>query len=420
MHYQGNPLDPIAKRVGGLLLTYYLLRDAMIPLLLLFFGCIGLAYWCASRRGLQAAMLGSQLLLLALLTFLGSEWQVTRNLEPLRFQVPLGLGFCLAAGEGILLVFTNLAPQQLWGQLTSRLRWTCAAIVLGLAVAVTFPSMWWARIGLDPKKVPPSSWRMTSGVLQSARPLAVGLRPEMIELVDWIRQNTDTSARILFEDQLRLLENADPSAPESIHWTPLLPILTGRQFVGGLYHLAFIPHRHAAFGDWSLAGRNIRAWSDDDLLNFLEQYNVGWVVTWSRASPFKQGPDYLMPLSTDIFSRMDFCELVARIPRHTTREDEAEYAIFRVLREPNFFAKGLGRVVQADFNRIELADLEPDRGELVLRYHWQPEFTTEPPITLARADVPGDPVGFIQILAEQPLKRLVLTNTYRARGAGKR
>jgi hypothetical protein len=413
MQHRGDPLDPVPLRIVKLALMYYLTADAFVPLLLLLFGMIGLVRWCVSGRGLQGAMLGSQIAGLALLTFAGSQWQATRNLEPLRFQVPLGLALCLAAGEGVSVVVQGLAPRRLWGTKTVKLTWALSVLVLALAAAVTFPSLWWTRVGLDGKFCPASSWRSTANRLHAVQPLAVGLEPEMVELADWIRSNCDGSARILFEDQLRLLENLNPSAPESIHWTPLLPVLTGREFVGGLYHLAFIPHRRAAFGDWSLAGRNVREWSADELQGLFEQYNIGWAITWSRASPLKQGADYLMPLSTDILGRMPFCEPVAKIRRHTTREDEAEYAIFRVHRTPNYFAKGRGRVVRADFNRIELANIEPDQGEIVLRYHWQEEFAADPPVPLTRANSPGDSVGFIRIITDQAIDRLVLLNSYR-------
>jgi hypothetical protein len=444
MTYRGNPLDPLTKRVAALLLDYYLLRDALIPLLLVFFGLIGLVRWCVIGRGVLAVMLGTQVAVLALLTFGGSEWQVTRHLEPLRFQVPLGLTLCLPAGEGIFFLGATAlgfmvsrgskpragsgipnqrradAPHSpaysvrlpiVWRVMIERVG---AALSIGLAILITFPSLWWARIGLNPTIRPPSTWQSTIALIRNARPLAVGLRPEMMELVAWIRQNTDNSARILFEDQLRLLEGRDPSAPESLHWTPLLPLLTDRQFVGGLYHLAFIPQQRAAFGDWNLAGRNIREWSADELWALLEQYNIGWVITWSRASPLKQGSNYLRPLSTDIFAHLEFCEPVATIRRHTTRPDEAEYTIFRVVRKPNYFAKGRGRVVRADYNRIELADLEPEQGELVLRYHWQDQFTADPPARLRRSEEPGDPVGFIRILIAEPMDRLTVRNAYRS------
>ena len=106
-------------------------------------------------------------------------------------------------------------------------------------------------------------------------------------LVRWFRDNTDASARILFEDQLRLYEETDP---ESTHWTTLLPFLLerdARQFIGGEYQLAFIRHHQfASFGDFQLGGRPIDLWTPDELRDYCNLYNIGWVVCWSPLSKF--------------------------------------------------------------------------------------------------------------------------------------
>jgi hypothetical protein len=378
-------------------------------------GTVGMVRWWRSGQRLQLAVWGSQIAVLMVLTFFGSAWHVTRNLEPLRFQVPLGLAWTIAAGEGLCGLAVALDPRRLAGSRAAKLRWVAVAAFAGSLLVLTVPRIWWWRSGIKADLKPPSTWDYCRTRLAMARPLGVGLRPEMKELVAWIEANTDDSARILFEDQLRLLENLDAGAPESLHWTPLLPVLTGRQFVGGLYQTAFIPHQHAAFGDWRLAGRHIRDWSPQDVRMFCDDYNIGWIVTWSRAGgrKFQQvREDPRLPLSTEFFSSLQFCERIATLPRATVHRDENEYAIFRVNREPSYFARGTGRVEKADYNRIELADLVPDGGELVLRFHWQAEMVSQPPVSLERASVPGDPIGFIRIKREEPLDRLVIWNGY--------
>jgi hypothetical protein len=408
MTYTGNPFV--------LIVNYYIGADGRVPLLMVLFGTAGLCgMWRAGRRT-EAIVLTVQVLALAALTFFGSELTATRNLEPLRFQVPLGLAWSVAAGEGLAAIASALNPWSVSPGRRPKLRRLCAAVFVGVAILCTTPSFCSGRSWLLPHVRLPSTWEHSSERLQSARPLAVGLRPEMNQLVAWIRGNTDPSARILFEDQLRLLEQGDPAAPESIHWTPLLPLLTGRAFVGGLYHMAFIPHQRAAFGDWRLAGRHIRDWSADELAAFCEQYNIGWVITWSRASRIKQaqhGEDATKPLATEVFAGLPWCERVARLPRHTVRPDENVYMVFRVKRDHSYFARGRGRLVAADFNRIELADVDPDAGELVLRFHWQQGLESDPPLPIERVDAPGDPVGFIRVRSPDPLPRLVVRNRYR-------
>ena len=78
---------------------------------------------------------------------------------------------------------------------------------------------------------------------------------EFVSLIELLDRETDSSARILFEDQLRLFE---PTDPESADASILLPLLMGkerRQFIGGDYQMAFIKHHESAsFGDFSLGG----------------------------------------------------------------------------------------------------------------------------------------------------------------------
>jgi hypothetical protein len=386
-------------------MEYYLLTDGRIPLLLLVLGIAGLVHCWRHGNRIQAAVAGSQIIALALLTFAGSMWSVTRHLEPLRFQVPLNLALCLPAGQGMCALLAALDPRGL--RAPGRVRgYIGAALLAVILLLLTFPATWWWALAGSAARAPDSTCRVALDRLGTARPVAVGLRPEMQALVEWIRENTDSSARILLEDQLRLWE---PVEAESLHWTPLLPLLTGRQYVGGLYHLAFIPHRRAALGDWKLADRHIRSWSPSELRAFCEQYNIGWVITWSRASPRKEQGQ---PLSTEVFASLPFCERIATLPRHSTRPEEDQYAVFRVRREHTFFARGRGRVVRADYNRIELADLVPDSGQLILRYHWQDGFRAEPPLGIERAEDSGDAVGFIRIRSDRPIPRLLVWNGY--------
>ncbi len=389
----------------GFVWDYYWLADARIPLLLVLFGGIGLAQAWRSGARLCVAAIGMLILVLSALTFAGSMWRPTLHLEPLRFQVPLALAWCIPAGQGLVtaLAWWDVRPVG-WSRRTARACLRLAVLVL-LVCAVTRPPRWWWRPA--PPMAVASTWRVALGRLRDARPLAVGLRPEMLELVAWIRAHTDSSARILLEDQLRLWESSEA---ESLHWTPLLPLLTDREFLGGLYHLAFIPHHRAELGDWQLGGRRIWEWSDEELRAFCERYNIGWVITWSRASPWKGEPG---PLASDRFDELPFCERIATLPRHSTRPDENAYFVFRVRRDRSYFERGTGRVVARDYNRIELGDLVPDDGQIVLRYHWQSGFVSDPPLALEPADEPGDPVGFVRIRLDRPLPELRVWNGYR-------
>ncbi len=93
-------------------------------------------------------------------------------------------------------------------------------------------------------------------------------------------------------------------------------------------------------------------------------------------------------------------------------EGEGQYAIYRLDRPLSFFLTGEGRVAAVDLNRIELADVVPANGEIVLSLHWLDTWRTDPPLPVAPAPMAADPVPFVRISTTGPLKRLVLYNDY--------
>jgi hypothetical protein len=362
-------------------------------------------------QSVRAATFGGAVLVCLALAMFGGQWSVTWVLEPLRFRVPLHLLLTVPAGSALArgtIRLTRGFGGRRRGAARTALGWL---VVLGGAVA--------AR---------PQTGAAIARQLTIPRPLVAGLRPDMRRLVSWIGANTDPSARILFEDQLRLYEATDP---ESTHWTPLLPILLGRdrrQFIGGLYQSAFITHhRLASFGDFHLGDRPIDTWPADRLHAYCELYNVGWVVCWS-------------PLSRFFFDHLGAARRVATLPRVQSpnrpvsanphewqaliarggpalaarymSEGEGQYAIYQLERPRSFFLVGKGRVALVDLNRIELADIVPVQGAVVLSLHWLDTWRTDPPLAVDPAPIPDDPVPLVRIGSVKPLTRLVLYNGY--------
>ena len=329
-------------------------------------------------------------------------------LEPLRFVAPLNLLMAVPAGSGVV-------------RLTGRVVRLGGGGRRGMGLAAL---AWLALLG--------AGWAVLPGTVKKLvgrRPLAVGIAPEMTTIVEWLRTNTDGSPRILFEDQLQ-----HPRArtdPESTHWTPLLPLLLGRdsrQFIGGLYHMAFIRHnRMASFGDFRLGDQPIDQWSPRPLRAYCDLYNVGWVVCWS-------------PLSRFWFDRMAAATRVATFPRYGTPglptagepyqaevmgrlsgrgvalgylgEGDTHYAVYRLDRPRSFALRGQARVVAVDFNRIELADVVPHEGSVLLSLHWIDGWRTDPPARIGPEHVPLDPADFVRIDLPGPVPRLVIFNGY--------
>ena len=121
------------------------------------------------------------------------------------------------------------------------------------------------------------------------------------------------------------------------------------------------------------------------LFNF---YNVKWIVCWLQTSK-------------------DFFE---QFPGDITKIGNIDkFTIYEVQRSPSFFIKGSG-TVHSDYNRLELSNITPENGEVIIAYHWMKHLKTEPPIPLEKALVGGDPVGFIKLT--NPPKSIVITNGY--------
>ena len=383
--------------------------EGRVGLTLLVLGAFGLgSWWFRGLKGSAMAFGGASVGLIVLTGF-GSFWEPTKTLEPLRFRVAFLFLLAVPAGSAVARGSGKLARRAGGGR-----RGTLAVSAVWVAVFGGWGVAEWPF------------FRACWSVITQHRPLVVGIKPEMRLMVEWLRKNTDLSGRILFEDQLRLLENTDP---ESVHWTPLLPELLGtdsRMFIGGLYQTAFIKHHQmAAFGDFQLGDRPIDEWSPLQVKNYCETYNVGWVVCWS-------------PLSRFYFDRHEPAKRVATLPRYATpnrppspnehewraisaragsevarrymMEGEENYAIYRVDRPRTYFLQGKGRVVAVAPDRVELADVEPDRGAVVLSLHWLETWKTDPPFPIGPEPMPTDPVDFVRIALDRPTPRVVLTN----------
>lgn len=378
--------------------------DGAVGLTLLTLGLGGLVAWWSEPEGAgraRALTFGSATLLLLGLTALGGLNTVTRTLEPFRFLATLDMLLVLPASS-----------------LVARLAGRRGGVIVAVGVGV-------ALVFLAPRTV----FGLARGVFEF-RPLVVGLRPADGRLIAALRRETDGSARVLFEDQLRLLEEGDP---ESTHWTPLLPLMLGqgpgaRTFVGGLYQTAFITHHHAAsFGDYGLGGRPVDAWSPSELDTYFRRYNVGWVVCWS-------------PLSRFVFDSLPGAKRVGTVPRPASpgrdvmpdqtqwraiqrlagpaaadrylSEGVARSVIYRLDRAHDFALEGKAAVASFGLDRVELTDLEPDpaTGHVTVSLHWLDTWRADPPVSLVPARLPGDPVPLVRLKLDRALRRLVLTN----------
>jgi hypothetical protein len=215
-------------------------------------------------------------------------------------------------------------------------------------------------------------------------PLRIGFTAEQNALVETLLAETGPEARILWEDR--------PSHPETSRWSTLLPLRTGRAFLGGLDPDAGIEHGYAGLTDQELAGRPLASWSDAALEEHCARYNVGWIVCWSPAAVarFRAWPGAAFT---------------------TQVEDEGIGCLFTVKRRPrSYVLKGQGQVISADFRHITLADVVPQDGRVVLSLHYQAGMRAWPSrVQVEREPDPNDPVPLIRLRVASPVARVTLT-----------
>ena len=219
---------------------------------------------------------------------------------------------------------------------------------------------------------------------RGTEPLEVGLGPMRQAVVEKIVEHTGPEARILWEDR--------PLSRQAPHWSALLPVLTGRTFMGGLDPDGFIEHSSLSFIDGALDGWPIATWSDQALEKYCQRYNIGWVIAWSPT----------------VLKR--FHEWEGAVPVVDVFDDVPGY-LFLVKRCPrDFVLKGKAKLVHADWHHITLADVVPDNGSVVLSLHHQAGMRASPSrVQLEQEPCGYDSIGFIRLRVAGPVVRVTLT-----------
>jgi hypothetical protein len=214
-------------------------------------------------------------------------------------------------------------------------------------------------------------------------PLAIGLGPEREAVVAALEAHTSEEGRILWEDQ--------PAQQGACRWSALLPVLTGRAYLGGLDTNPGIEHEYLRFADQMLLDRHLDDWTDSELKDFCHRYNIGWVVCWS-------------PGAIKRFRAWEESREIT--PLGDTRLGQ----LFRIRRPLSFALRGQARWLHADSRRIALGEVTPENGVVVLSLHYQPGLRAAPgEVQVEREENPYGSVGFVRLLMPSPATRVVLT-----------
>jgi hypothetical protein len=347
---------------GRLIFNTYLApfqKSVLIDIGLMLFGIAGLLGWWRSGERTRAAAFGYIIAFLFLFAYYGSFQEFTRTLTPLRFIIMMNIYLVVPASAALYGLYR-------WGNarfaMVKTLAPVCAIIALSLFMARPY-------YHLFAKK----EFRLQTQVPQ-----------DMQQLISYMKNSTTREARIL-------LENSDWESKHQYgggHLPYIFPHLTGREFIGNDY--AFNPTWDSliSFFCGQFFHQPIEKVPPEQLRARCELYNIGWVICFTAESKafFNRFPDYYIPGGAI-----------------------AQFSLYRVNRKPSFFIKGSGNV-KAGMNRIELENLAPENGEIIIAYHWMKYFKTDPPVDMERVFYMDDPVGFIKL--KNPPKSVLIFNNY--------
>ena len=180
--------------------------------------------------------------------------------------------------------------------------------------------------------------------------------------------------------------------------------------------------------DFQLGDRPIDEWSPDEVRAYCQTYNVGWVVCWSPLSRFwfDRYPQAVKVATLPRYSspRPSAFDQPARMvgdgppgrsrrgdPLHARRESgptrsTGSSALIRTS------SRGRDGSCRSSPTGVELADVEPTNGSVVVSLHWLDTWKTDPPLTLKPEPMPPDLVDFVRIEMPGPVRKLVLSNGY--------
>jgi hypothetical protein len=330
--------------------------------LILVTGLIGLYLSYRDKKHTFALALSGQFIFMFFLYFYGGFFVLTESIHPIRYSFPLHL---------FLIFPCAVTIKRLLGK-----------PIRGIVFVVIF--IFSVSAPINTFFIKPLFFK-NYYLLKAAS-------PGMVEnLCAWIRENTTSKARILFENTKSQFDHF-PFLKFDSHLTGLLPIKTKREFIAGPIAMPkenpWIAHNFSTFGGGDLFWRSLNSYSIEELRSYFDLYNINWIVCWSKSATnyFKGYPGYLK----------------------FTRKIGGFY-IYNVLRRPSFFFKGEGDIV-SDYNRLMLKNIKPRDNEIVIKYHWMKYLKTEPELKMERVMLLDDPVGFIKIT--DPPSSLVIYNAY--------
>jgi hypothetical protein len=317
-----------------------------------------------------ACVIGGAAALFALAYF-GSVWKPLWSLQPGRFTQPLYALLVVLIAVGVPRWLANEAGT----------RWTSGRwlglVLCGLAALLIAP-------------------KLVGRVLMPARPLVGTVPPaNLLALAVHLRDHTDQSGRILFEDRGRL--NLGPFDPfPGTNPSALLPLLAPGQYIGGPYLYAAVKSNFTQCGDGFFFGHPVESLDIATFQRYARLYNIRWAVL--RSCPFTAQeliargalPDVAVQWSAPL-GRM--AQSYPDYFRHQARFGYVD--VYELNQSPNWAIIGSAQAL-ARPDHIDVTEARPAAsGRLVLSYHWVPTLRSSVPLTPEFHE--DDPVPFIAV-----------------------
>ncbi len=337
-------------------------KSGIVDFILMGTGILGIVEWKKRNQSLKYAVFTLTVYFLFILSYYGSYWDFSASLTPLRFVIFMNLCLIFPAATGFCRLYELFLRDK-----PAKVK-TISLIVIfylaGTLLATPYQHLFQKK-----------SFRLTTSI-----------PAPMQQLASWIRQNTSSDGRIL-------IENSDFESGHQYYGTHLpylFPLITQREYISNYSPWADSSDSFATFFWSSLFGKNIARYAPDEAWPYMDLYNIKWIIVWSPASKryFESAPDsYLFRKKIDRFY------------------------IYETNRKGSFFIKGHGKI-NAELNRIELTDLEPEDGKVIISYRWMKYLRTDPEMPLNKTTMLRDPGGFITLI--NPPKKVVIFNSYKA------
>jgi hypothetical protein len=252
------------------------LKSNFFQVCLLLLGIAGLVMmWLKSKELFR--LFAAMLLFYGLIGFFGSHVGILPYIKPGR----LVLSYIV-----ILAICTAYLADQIWSNNSKATAVFCLCVTVFL-LFILFTIL-------------PNYWHMSYYFFQEK--LTTDIPKETIELLEFFKNNTEKSGRILLEDSCN--ENNCPRHVYGGHITAMFPLFVDRMyFTRDFIHQRGICSPEIING--RLEGTSLDAIDDKQLMNYFNTFNIKWIVVWSAVSKArldKMNTSYL----TKVFSNNKF------------------------------------------------------------------------------------------------------------------